>query len=281
VTLCLFRPRSGPVRPGPARSGLVRPGPVDRPGQADPPGPAVFAGPHAARYQGRGGAGRGRRHFTHLLKVDRAAAYGRHSRAARIESALRAGRRPTGADVLGGGEEAVSRALAHEGHVSELELERLRLAIRMQRMAVMPDGRPHLDGGDAGGEEQGALGEREVVSCAVLNEGSPVAGPAPAPARVCPLPLPLPHTLAHPHARALACTRTRARARALTHARARMQAHTHTVEVAWAALKRPQLQRAGARRPIPRWQPERTYVGKAGEGRRRAVAWPDPGHSMV
>lgn len=116
------------------------------------------------------------RHFTLLLKVDRAAVYGRHSQLVRRSderstASARASKASDGRAAWDREEQVLEAALAKEDHVSRLELRRLRLIALSQAMAVEQGG-----GQDFGGSDTQELGEREVVSCTVVNEGSPFAG---------------------------------------------------------------------------------------------------------
>jgi hypothetical protein len=63
----------------------------------------------------------------------------------------------------------VARLVADERHVSDKDLQRLRLILRMQSMMEV-----------CTGEEDGPAGmeSREVVSCTIINEGSPLTGAA-------------------------------------------------------------------------------------------------------
>ena len=122
----------------------------------------------------------GGRHFTELLTVDRAAVHASHSAALRhslAASGLLAAGRPSAAaasDAEAGMREAVGR----EQHVSELERRRLLFILQSQAAARLPGGAAHLKGpGPPRGKSEG-LARREVVSCTVINEGSPFAGTA-------------------------------------------------------------------------------------------------------
>ena len=108
----------------------------------------------------------GGRHFTELLTVDRAAVHASHSAALRhslAASGLLAAGRPSAAaasDAEAGMREAVGREL------------------QSQAAARLPGGAAHLKGpGPPRGKSEG-LARREVVSCTVINEGSPFAGTA-------------------------------------------------------------------------------------------------------